>query len=255
MKTCPLTFVPLLLCWLLPVSASAFYSPNTGRWLSRDPLEEQGAKNPYQFVENAATGAYDPDGRITVKTLTKPPFITVCGSYDIKWAFTLDKRPEEDGYIVQKVAFLYNYIDTEDTAEHEASDFKKVYWEAWFIPGAKSGPPPTVEDSGTWPGKARAKGTASSVTEIKFFFKRNTLNLGDYRTPPAKPDPSTGWHPGDGVSWSIDLPWTENEPSWWKKPSDNAELEASRSVSTDWECKCVNRRISTPVSEHITVSP
>jgi RHS repeat-associated protein len=232
-----------------------YYRPSTGRWINKDPLEEHGSANPYAFVCNAPTGAFDPDGRISVTTLTKPPFTTVCGSYDVSWAFALDKRAAEDGYIVQKVTYTYNYTDTEDTETHETTDFKKVYWEAWFVPAAKDGATPSVEDDGSWPGKTRSQGTARQVTEIKFFFKRTTGNLGDYRTPPARPDPSTGWEPGDGVSFSVDLPWTGNEPIWWRNPSDNSETSASRSVNTDWVCKCVNKHVSSPVSEHITVAP
>ena len=35
--------------------AGAFYNPSSGRWLSRDPIQEQGCYNQYAFVENAST--------------------------------------------------------------------------------------------------------------------------------------------------------------------------------------------------------
>lgn len=34
------------------ISAQAFYNPTTGRWLSRDPIEEEGGANPYGHVGN-----------------------------------------------------------------------------------------------------------------------------------------------------------------------------------------------------------
>jgi len=43
--------------------AQAFYNPNTGRWLSRDPIEERGELNLNGFVKNRPAGAFDPDGR------------------------------------------------------------------------------------------------------------------------------------------------------------------------------------------------
>ena len=42
----------VLLGLLLAQDALAFYNPQTGRWLSRDPIEEEGARNLYAFVGN-----------------------------------------------------------------------------------------------------------------------------------------------------------------------------------------------------------
>jgi RHS repeat-associated protein len=46
--------------WLAPFRA---YSPSLARWLSRDPLNGLDGLNPYAYVSNAPTVAYDPDGR------------------------------------------------------------------------------------------------------------------------------------------------------------------------------------------------
>lgn len=42
--------------------AGAFMDPNKGRWLSRDPLEEQGGANLYGFVANNPISRIDPLG-------------------------------------------------------------------------------------------------------------------------------------------------------------------------------------------------
>lgn len=42
----------ILLGLLLSRDASAFYNPQTGRWLSRDPVAERGGKNLFGFVGN-----------------------------------------------------------------------------------------------------------------------------------------------------------------------------------------------------------
>src|ERR1700690_1063540 len=50
----------LLIAWLLiPQTAHCFYNPSTGRWLSRDPIEEGGSKNLYCFAENRPVIAFD----------------------------------------------------------------------------------------------------------------------------------------------------------------------------------------------------
>ena len=41
------------------LSSSAYYNPEQGRWLSRDPIEEDGGKNLYTFVENAPVNKVD----------------------------------------------------------------------------------------------------------------------------------------------------------------------------------------------------
>lgn len=57
------TIRPLLKILLLLVALSnfahAFYDPGQGRWVSRDPIQEQGGVNLYGFVENSATNATD----------------------------------------------------------------------------------------------------------------------------------------------------------------------------------------------------
>jgi len=36
-----------------------YYSPSTGRWLSRDPIGEKGGNNPYRFAANSAINFFD----------------------------------------------------------------------------------------------------------------------------------------------------------------------------------------------------
>ena len=48
--------------------ASAFYNPTTGRWLSKDPIEEQGGVNLYGMVANDPVDQYDPLGLMVTAT-------------------------------------------------------------------------------------------------------------------------------------------------------------------------------------------
>jgi RHS repeat-associated protein len=45
-----------------------FYNPSTGRWLSRDPIEEAGGMNLYAYVENDPINYIDTDGRYRKST-------------------------------------------------------------------------------------------------------------------------------------------------------------------------------------------
>lgn len=49
----------LLFTVLAAVSAHAWYDPGQGRWLSRDPIEENGGMNLYGFVQNDGVNRWD----------------------------------------------------------------------------------------------------------------------------------------------------------------------------------------------------
>ncbi len=61
MKTKRLVTVVLFVCVVLFMShkAQAFYNPSAGRWLSRDPIGENGGENLSGFVHNGPIGIVD----------------------------------------------------------------------------------------------------------------------------------------------------------------------------------------------------
>ena len=65
--------LPLLLVWLLTSISSAHYDPTLGRWLNRDPIEEDGGVNLYGFVGNDGLGSWDYLGYavVVVKSLER----------------------------------------------------------------------------------------------------------------------------------------------------------------------------------------
>jgi hypothetical protein len=54
--------------WLLPLTSQAFYNPGTGRWLSRDPIEERGGENLHAFAGNVPTVQVDAFGLAPILT-------------------------------------------------------------------------------------------------------------------------------------------------------------------------------------------
>jgi hypothetical protein len=65
--------------WLLAVAtANAFYNPQTGRWLSRDPIGEKGGRNVCIFGRNDPIGSHDVLGLILSLTCRKcGPDVTI----------------------------------------------------------------------------------------------------------------------------------------------------------------------------------
>jgi hypothetical protein len=61
MNTIPIScrLLPLILFLVSLQPASAFYDPGAQRWLNRDPIEERGSGNLFQFCEGAASGTID----------------------------------------------------------------------------------------------------------------------------------------------------------------------------------------------------
>src|SRR6266536_2339714 len=59
----------LALILLLPQAGQCFYNTSTGKWLSRDPIEEKGGKNLYAFVDNNPADKIDAFG---MEALTVP---------------------------------------------------------------------------------------------------------------------------------------------------------------------------------------
>jgi hypothetical protein len=52
----------ICLAWLLPSATQAFYNPTAGRWLSRDPIQEEGGIALYVYSVNEPLNGYDPIG-------------------------------------------------------------------------------------------------------------------------------------------------------------------------------------------------
>ena len=44
------------------IPATAYYHPDEGRWLSRDPIGEEGALQLYEYVQNNPPNTYDNEG-------------------------------------------------------------------------------------------------------------------------------------------------------------------------------------------------
>lgn len=59
MRTKHILLLATVLVGLFCQEARAFYNSHTGRWLSRDPIEESGGKNIYEALDDDPTSKYD----------------------------------------------------------------------------------------------------------------------------------------------------------------------------------------------------
>jgi RHS repeat-associated protein len=84
-----------------------YYSPSLGRWLNRDPIEENGGLNLYAFVGNGPVNSVDPLGRdryivkdagvhtgicVDIWQRTRPKVCCTKGPYRGQWKMCFQKR-------------------------------------------------------------------------------------------------------------------------------------------------------------------
>jgi hypothetical protein len=135
--------LPMLLGLLLGQDAVAFYNPSTGKWLSRDPINELGSKivsrdrrhfdrneekNVHGFVRNNPLMYYDPLG----KDLTG---IIVGGVFPESWAISGDPAGTNAGWYAVHCAIhcwlstLRTQMGYSDVANAALSGLHTVAWE------------------------------------------------------------------------------------------------------------------------------
>ena len=212
------------LCIAGAEEASAFYNPGTGRWLSRDPLQENGGVNLNAFVENDPVNSYDPLGlkaQLSYDNLIGPKPGT-CGRFlwKIVW------KPSGDsnfGVISQEVTIKGHYrrnCDDKDTK------YNAHTWEYWSVPGANK----DSVDPVFW-------GTPCGNGEINYTL---TAQYYDGQTVPSNSTPTI-----PGVSYPAGPPFFgpgENPPDATGPKKPNFPKNASKSnvvtrkFTLKWDC-------------------
>lgn len=83
--------------------AQAFYNPETGNFLSRDPIEERGGENLYGFVRNDGVNEWDYLGCLTHEMPEMGLELGLAGEFAYYTAWKLDKSYDKGGWIAQRV--------------------------------------------------------------------------------------------------------------------------------------------------------
>jgi hypothetical protein len=123
------------------------YDPNTGRWLTEDPIGfVPGDYDLYRYVGNSPTNASDPTGLLKLTyTVVQKPTPGKDGAFEYKTRWELDNATEKGGVIIQRVEYTW---DVQNRAErdvavntyfialrlnNEFSTTNYPYMEAWTI--------------------------------------------------------------------------------------------------------------------------
>jgi RHS repeat-associated protein len=201
-----------------------YYSPELGRWINRDPIEEDGGENLYAFLENETADGVDLLGLVTrdlnyVEWRKEPG---MCGEYEWVITFTIDPVnsgwPWSWGNVVQRIDFhhVFGSCNDDGTKGPETHNVTDWFFEQFPIgknSGAYSydywGPGSDFANyggSGTW-GNFEVTGAAA-------YFYRFRYDDGDMTGGKAKFPP-----PGN--------------------PDSNV---LNRSISGSWDCCCEDRK-------------
>jgi RHS repeat-associated protein len=205
-----------------------YLNPSTGHWINRDPLEEVGGQNLYNFSLNDPIGSCDPDGRITVNTHDVVKY--GCVGYYAEHTITPERVHSDSGYIIQKVITHLTYYDCRKMDYHYLT---YTFWEIvqWTHRNVLA---LSAEDQDSWLAPL-SLGEIMTITELRWcprhgHFGTGTLVWGDY-TPPRS-----------GFSSPVTNKGTGTKPWWWlPDPSITADGEPSdgRITIFIWNCCCL----------------
>jgi len=185
-----------------------YYNPSTGRWPSRDPLEERGGMNLYCFDKNDGINVIDKDGRVTI-TKSGPAVTTTCGGYSV--SFILQETGNQTGYIVQEVTM----DDWFNACGGPPLKVRLHVWEAWPV----SGNNPSITD-------VNSRGVTPNTRGV------NTVQkVAKFSTRDLKSDPT--WKPGTAPGNLV----TFTPPTWWGNPSEDGGT-AFGGIYQSWSCCC-----------------
>jgi RHS repeat-associated protein len=122
-----------------------FYSAGMGRWVNRDPVEENGGENLYGVVGNQPIDLIDSDGRSEIGPNTNPDatlfMVKVgekvkgsCGlaSSEVQWQI----NAKVDGYIIQHIKGEAKVTDCTGKAVVSRNP-NTEYWESWGVRAGK----------------------------------------------------------------------------------------------------------------------
>ena len=104
-----------------------YYNPSTGRWLSRDPIEEQGGINLYCFVGNAPAGRWDYLGLVSKSR---------CAQLMEKYKNILPREGEQrfEGENAFRDANLNGLLGLAAMDSHSEYQSSMIEWTYWVTP-------------------------------------------------------------------------------------------------------------------------
>jgi RHS repeat-associated protein len=199
-----------------------YYNPSTGRWLSRDSIEEQGGLNLYGFVSNAPINNNDSYGCAVAQNgyvTVNDPVPETCGDFDpwnIIWL--LPAPAKQGGLVIQEITMSWtastsfgnivggaHYYEAIGTIPANSSITRNFIDDTWyFYPSTLLAPP----SSGQY-----------KVTGVARFYDN-----GNWAAP-------AGWQPNPFSGIAPASPNPPQGPQW-----NNPQLVATRNLTATWDC-------------------
>jgi uncharacterized protein RhaS with RHS repeats len=218
---------------LAPFTAHCFYNPSTGRWLSRDPIDEGGGPNLYGFVSNQPTERSDALGQkadfsLTYSTVKKSPDECGAFTFDIWWKVK-GKLSPNGGSVYQHMNWSFNVTDKDGKPMQQfvisqlgTDDFD--YWEAWSI---KTSGDSTLHGTSGYDRDDRWSMIQLDGTKGTVLITGNAYY--------ADNDIVT-WRPKNGpLSWYAPYQKTYGGPS-------NPAASLTRTLTASWDCCCGSKK-------------
>jgi RHS repeat-associated protein len=216
-----------------------YYDPSTGRWLSRDPIQERGGKNLCAFVNNAPLNSYDPDGRITIERSPLdsygPGKLGQCSEFTLFHKIGLSKRPTHDGYLVQHLKIRRIWWPCDSKSKPMDTTFH--LWERLITVDKNDPTSWYVTDQNTLyynPGrgkKEKGKGIVIVERSVSFYDQKDT---GDLETIWSRD--VDGKRTSNGMGGALG-------PDWWYSKSDESDPTAYNTYKIGFNCCCVNQKV------------
>ena len=126
-----------------------YYSPELGRWLSRDPIGERGGVNLYSMADNDCLNKIDPDGRETT-WITQPcdndvetKFIQVV-QHGLQWCNVYGLNSTSLVGLIRKAPFIDN--GSEGAGSTLGNYVEDPFYPSYYPPGAPESSPTFVDN-------------------------------------------------------------------------------------------------------------
>lgn len=209
-----------------------YYDPVTGRWKSRDPIEERGGYNLYGFVDNDGVNSFDILGLKTETLVTVNVQAGDCAAFRADVFFVIWGLTK--GTLIQDVKVSGYYEEKKDDGtivmhKHNPMPFS----EAWNI----DGDPTTINDINSL---APIPGCTRGEITFEFDFVTTSLEaemLGFIKPPEAMQNKGTRKLPA-GYEWLVNPPGTPVDWFFPKPIIEGSEFDSKkkRRIIASWDC-------------------
>ncbi len=198
-----------------------------GRWISRDPIGEEGGINIYGFVGNNSVDFVDSLGNIaspilirTLNLIRSEEYSTLgyCGAFLRNYDIQVSPVQPSSGVVYQYVGVKWSIInsDGESVSSINGLSSPQVYWEGFELNGIG-----TALDGWKW--------KAFNNTKGKVIFT-GVMAYRDGDIPPS-------WlAPGSSHPWSGSIPSGDFLP--WPEISEPKSNEIRHRLILSWDCLC-----------------